>query len=461
MSDEEHRGRGVPRLLLVAVLFGTPLNPLNSSMIAVALDRLQIDFRTDLLTVTWLVNGFYLAAAVAQPLMGRVADRFGPRRTFIAGLCLVALTGIAAPFVPNLGSLIVIRVLQALGTSTAYPAALAMMRATSGGRPPARALGVLSIASNATAGLGPVFGGVFVTLAGWQALFLINIPIAAVGIVLSALWLPPDPVRPRRGGALEALWLMDPVGVVLFTIAVAALLGFLVTSTAGPIWPLLALPPIAAVLLGLYEWRRRSPFLDVRLLARRPRLLGVYGQFLLVNFVFYGVFYGFPLWFEQARGLSVFAAGLLLLPVAGMGVVVTPVAARMIERWGTRVPLVVGAAFMVAGSALVLLLTLGSSIPAIVGIGLVEGVPTALNSLGLQTALYANAPASQMGTAGGLLQTSRYLGAILMTTILGLLFGARASVAGLHEIALLMLAVSVLVLVLSVLSSDRPRGADG
>ena len=455
---EQHRPRSglVPRRLLVAVLFGTPLNPLNSSMIAVALVRLQGDFGVQLLTVTWLINGFYLAAAVAQPLMGRIADRFGPRRTFLAGLIVVTLTGLSAPLVPNFGTLIAIRVLLALGTSTAYPAALAMIRAAAGGRPPARALGVLSIAANASAGLGPVIGGILVALAGWQAIFLVNVPIAVAGLILCTLWLPRD--QPPEGGVgpSEIGRLIDPVGVALFSVTVAVLLWFMVTTRPHPMWVLLAVPPVSAVLLVLYEWRRRAPFFDVRLLLRRPRLLGVYGQYILVNVVFYGLFFGFPIWFEQSRGLTVFAAGLLLLPVAGMGVVVTPLAARMIERWGTRVPLVVGSLFMVAGSALILLLNHTTPIPVIVGIGLVEGVPTALNSLALQTALFASAPPTETGTAGGLFQTSRYLGAIPMTTVLGLVFGARATDAGLHVVALIMIAISMIVVVLSAAAgSDR------
>ena len=454
--EAQHRRPGrVPRRLLVAVLFGTPLNPLNSSMIAVALNRLQGDFGISLLTVTWLINGFYLAAAVAQPLMGRIADRFGPRRTFLAGLVLVTLTGLAAPLVPNFGALIAIRVLQALGTSTAYPAALAMIRAASGGRPPARALGVLSIAANASAALGPVIGGVLVALAGWQAIFVVNVPVAIAGLVFCTLWLPRDPARKGGVGLAEIARLIDPLGAALFSITVAVLLWFLVTVAPEPTWALLAVPPISAILLVLYEWRRPAPFFDVRLLVRRPRLAGVYGQFILVNVVFYGIFFGFPLWFEQSRGFSVFTAGLLLLPVAGMGIVVTPVAARMIERWGTRVPLLAGSLFMVGASALVLLLNHATPIVVIVGIGLVAGVPTALNSLGLQTLLFASAPPTETGTAGGLFQTSRYLGAIPMTTLLGLIFGAGATDSKLHLVALIMIGISVIVVVLSALGSDR------
>jgi MFS family permease len=457
VGEQARQTKRVPTRLMVAVLYGTPLNPLNSSMIAVALDRLQGDFGVTLLTVTWLVNSFYLAAAVAQPLMGRIADRFGPRRVFLAGLVVVTLTGLAAPLVPSFGALIVIRLLQALGTSTAYPAALAMIRTASGGRTPPRALGALSIAANASAGLGPVIGGILVALAGWEAIFIINVPIAITGLILGALWLPRDPAREVGIRAAEIARLIDPLGVALFSITIAVLLWFLFTVSPYPTWALLAIPPASALLLVLYEWRRPAPFFDVRMLVRRPRLLGVFGQFILVNVVFYGIFFGFPLWFEQSRGFGVFASGLLLLPVSAMGVVVTPVAALMIERSGTRLPLIVGSVFMVAGSLLVLVLDHSTPVAVIAAIGLVEGVPTALNSLGLQTALFASAPPTETGTAGGLFQTSRYLGAISMTTILGLIFREQATDAGLHLMGLIMLGISVILVLISVATPGRRR----
>src|SRR5215467_13656684 len=116
------------RRLVGAVLAGTLLNPLNSSMIAVALVLLQSDFRVSVATASWLLSGFALAAAVAQPLMGRFADLFGPRRIFCTGLLVVGVASVLAPLAPAFGWLIACRMLQAFGTSAAYPAGLAIIR---------------------------------------------------------------------------------------------------------------------------------------------------------------------------------------------------------------------------------------------------------------------------------------------------------------------------------------------
>src|SRR5579859_1963930 len=97
---------GVPRRVVFAIVLGTLLNPLNSSMIAVALVTLHHDFDVDLGTSTWLISGFYLAGAIGQPLMGRLADLLGARRVFLTGLTVALLVSIAAPFSPTFGWLV-------------------------------------------------------------------------------------------------------------------------------------------------------------------------------------------------------------------------------------------------------------------------------------------------------------------------------------------------------------------
>src|SRR2546429_6659598 len=129
--------RALPRSMLLTVAWGTLLNPLNSSMIAVALVPIQTAFRVGVGDATLLISGFYLAGAVGQPLMGRLADQFGPRRIFVAGLALAGLTGAAAPFAPSIGWLVALRGLQAGGQGGGFPGREGAFPLPSGwGRPP-------------------------------------------------------------------------------------------------------------------------------------------------------------------------------------------------------------------------------------------------------------------------------------------------------------------------------------
>ncbi len=440
--------RGVTWRLIVPVVLGTLLNPLNSSMIAVALVPLHNDFHVELGTSTWLVSSFYLTASVAQPLMGRLADLFGARRIFLIGITMAAAVALLAPLSPSFGWLVAARAIQALATSTAYPSGLGLIRAaSSGGRVPAQALAVISMAASVSAGVGPTIGGLVISFAGWQGIFLVNLPIAVAGIVLGLRWLPaPPPPDAARVGLAR----IDLPGVVLFGGTLTALLAGLLSFGSRQGWLLLLAVPILGALLALWEMRVKTPFFDLRLLAVNPALVSVFVQFAAVTFVFYSYFFGLPIWLEEVRGFDAKTAGLLILPVTGLGVLMTPIAASLIGRAGSRPSLIIGSVFMCAGSAL--LLTFGPSTPVItlIAVAIVVGVPNGFNNMGLQAELYNLAPLERISWAAGQFQTFRYVGAILSATLLGAIFRQRATTSGLHSIAIVLVVVSVALIVASV-----------
>lgn len=451
--------RGVTWRLIVPIVLGTLLNPLNSSMIAVALVPLHIDFHVDLGTSTWLVSSFYLTASVAQPLMGRLADLFGARRIFLIGIAMAGAVALLAPLSPSFGWLVAARVIQALATSTAYPAGLGLIRAAStGGRVPAQALAVISMAASVSAGVGPTVGGLVISFAGWQGIFLVNLPIALVGIVLGLRWLPAPPPPDAAGVGLGRI---DLPGVVLFGSTLTALLAGLLSFGSRQGWLLLLAVPILGALLALWELRVKTPFFDLRLLAANPVLIGVFVQFAAVTFVFYSYFFGLPIWLEEVRGFDAKTAGLLILPVTGLGVLMTPVAANLIGRGGSRLSLIIGSVFMCAGSALLLTFDPRTSVIVLVAVAIVVGVPNGFNNMGLQAELYKWAPLERISWAAGQFQTFRYVGAILSATLLGTVFAQRATTSGLHSIAIVLVVVAVALIVASVAVQRGPTSHEG
>jgi predicted MFS family arabinose efflux permease len=438
-----------PRVL-GAIVLGTLLNPLNSSMIAVALVRIQDDFGAGVVATAWLISSYYLAGAVGQSVLGRLADQFGPRRLICLGFGVVGVTGAVAPLAPSFGWVLAARVLLALGTSAAFPAGLAILRTAAGGQPPPATLAPLTIAGSVSAALGPVLGGALVALWDWPAIFVVNAGVAAVGLPLALRWLPRDPQLPGGVDLARVRTLLDVPGIALFSALVAGVLALLLSLPQRPLWLLAPLAVAAALLLVAWERRRADPFLDVRLLAANRRLLAVYAQYAAVNVAFFGVFFSVPLWLERVRGFSPGGAGLLILPLAGIGVISTPLAARLVARRGTRPALVIGSLALLAGTLLMLALGPDASLVVVVLVAAVLGVPNGFNNLGLQSALYAAAEPERIGAAAGLFQTFRYVGAVLSTSLIGIVFAHGVDTAGLHELALVLTGIGVLVLLASV-----------
>jgi MFS family permease len=425
---------GFGRRFIAATSFGSVLNPINSSIIAVALVAIGHTFGAGTSATTWLVSALYLATAIGQPTMGRLADLVGPRRVYLAGTVAVAAGGLLGYLGWSLGSLIAARIVIGLGTSAAYPAAIAMVRHQARRlhtETPGRVLGALAIAGQVTMAVGPPLGGLLIAIGGWRLTFLINVPLAVVGIAAVVVWLPADDQRIRVAWAWHEL---DPSGLVLFAAALTGLMLFLM-SLASPRWWLLGVTVVLLTALTARELRARTPFLDVRMLARNRALTTTYVRFAVTMLITYGFIYGWTPWLEQSAGLSAADAGLLMVPSFVVAAVGSALAARHSRVWPL---LVAGAATLAAGSAGLLLLTGRSPLWLLLLISVVFGAQNGLNVVTNQAAMYAQAPDCSTGTAAGMLRTFMYLGAIASASLISLSFGHAATDAGLHRLAVIL-----------------------
>ncbi len=412
--------------LVLPVVLGTLLNAVNSSMIAVALVDIQHEFHAGA-EVVWLVAGLYLATAVAQPTMGRLADRFGARRVFCWGLVIVMIAAVGAPFAPTLGWLVAARVLLGIGTSAAYPSGVSLIRQGIGGDA-TNALGAISAAGQVAVALGPPLGGLLVLLAGWRSIFWVNLPIAALSMILVLLWVPRDrALRSTSAG-------LDPLGILLFAATMVGLLVFLLEFQ----WVYLAAAVILGIVLLWWELRVSRPFIDVRMLRANRLLSRTYARVAVTYIVFYTIFYGVPQWLEQGRLLSSAGAGLVVLPIAGLGIIATVLATRH-PRWPL---LIIGSAGLLVGSLALLFVGASTPVLLLVIVSAILGIPNGFNSLGNQTSMYAAAPEDQVGTASGLYRTSQYIGANLAAALVGLGLGDHATDSGLHLLAVVISVIS-------------------
>ncbi len=445
---------------VAALSLGTLLNPLNSSMIAVALVPLQREFQVSVTTVTWVVTSFYLASAAGQPLMGRFVDRFGPRRLFLFGMLVVALACAATPFASSFAGVCAGRVALAIGTATAFPSAIAMLRSVAAssavGTP--RLLGRIQIANTSGAAIGPVLGGALVTFLGWQAIFWVNVPLAALAFVGVSLFAPRDSAR-ERAPLRRTIAESDVPGILLFVATLTALLIFLLDLRPQPLWWLLPVVPISAALFVWRELRTSHPFLDLRLLAANRRLLMVYLCFAVFNVVYYCAFFGLPQYLQEHGGYSAGITGLLMFPLAAVTIAVTPLAARAIEGVGLRPTLLAGASALVVGAVLLGFAAATTTPWVMLVLTAALGIPYCVVSIAMNQALYSAARPQDAGVAAGIFQTSRYLGAIVATTVLGLLFSVGTTSGS--WLAVVSVASGLAVVHLCLLVFVRPRGRTG
>jgi MFS family permease len=316
-SDVDQSAARFDRRLLLPMVLGAVLNPVNSSILAVTLVPIGHAFGVPPSQTAWLVTSLYVATAIGQPVTGRLIDRFGPRRLFLVATVLTGIGGLIGTLAPAFSVLVVARVVIGLGTCAGYPAAMTLIRSEAdrtGEKSPAGILTVLAVSSQTIAVIGPTLGGLLVAVGGWRATFAVNLPLALVAWLSGSFLLPR--ITPVRTGEERA------TGVL-------------------------------------------------RAVAGNWALLRTYARMLLAMTVAYAVLYGYAQWLQQGRGLHPAAAGLLLLPVSLMALVISALTGR---RMAIRGKLVAGAAVQVVAALLMLLLGGSTYLWLLVGFAAVCGL---------------------------------------------------------------------------------------
>ncbi|KXV02060.1 MFS transporter [Acetobacter cerevisiae] len=432
---------------------GSALNPVNSTMISTALVPIAQDLHVGVADAGWLISGLYLASAVAQPTMGRLADLFGPRRVYLMSLSLIALAGVLGQFAPSLITLVMVRVLLGIGTSGAYPSAMRLFRVQaerSGCEPPRVAMGVLSMTALSLSAIGPFFGGLLTSTFGWHSIFSVNVPLALLTIFLVVLWTPKD--GPQSTSPNRLTEVVDLVGIGLFTAFLVSLMVFLL-HLDHPDWLALPVATILGFCLVRHSLRRRQPFIDVRMLARNRPLVTTYLRAGTMLMMVYCMLYGFAQWLETSAGYSGATAGLVTIPMSIMAAASSLIGTR---TRSIRTPFLISIGSALLGCAALLMVDSYTPVWGIALAALFFGAPQGMFSTATQAAIYVQAPPEEIGTAAGLQRTAQYVGAIAATSVLALMFGPHATDHGLHSLAWIMATLSMILFVSTVF--DRTLG---
>jgi EmrB/QacA subfamily drug resistance transporter len=341
---------------ITALVFGGIAAILDSTIVTIALHRLTVDLHSATADIQWVSTGYLLAMAVAIPVTGWAQARFGGKQSWMAALLIFVLASIACAASWNAGSLIAFRVVQGFGAGLIFPLmqTLAIQAIGTDVSLQVRGRAVAAISMPLAAGpiLGPVLGGVILNWLSWRWLFLVNVPLIAVGLVLAWRLLPGD--RPAAAASRARL---DVAGLVLLAPALTGiLLGLSNTAAGGGFWRAdVIIPMTGGIAFGtafvVRSLRRgASSLVDVRLLRSRSLASSSAVLFAAGAALYAGMFL-LPLYWQDLRGDSVLAAAFLLIPQGAGALASRTVAARLTPRLGARAVTI--GAFALAAAATV------------------------------------------------------------------------------------------------------------
>jgi EmrB/QacA subfamily drug resistance transporter len=321
---------------------------LDSTVVNVALPHIGEDLGTDLAGLQWIVNGYLLATAALILLGGSLGDIYGRRRVFLTGVVVFAAASLACGVAPGVGLLVVARVVQGVGGALLTPGSLAILEASFRPEDRSRAIGAWSGLSGAASAIGPFLGGWLVDSGSWRAVFLINLPLAAL-VIVAALRHVPETRNPTAARQV------DVPGAVLICLALAALNWGLIAAGDNGWGAAVVVLPLAVGVLALAafvvtELRSRAPMLPPAIFRR--------GQFRAANLVTVAVYAGLGIVFfllvvqlQQVLDYSALEAGAATLPITLVMLLLSSRSGMLADRIGPRLQMSAGPVVVAAGLA--------------------------------------------------------------------------------------------------------------
>jgi EmrB/QacA subfamily drug resistance transporter len=415
---------------LTALIIGGVAAVLDTTIVSIALHTLVGALHSTVSQIQWVSTGYLLALGVVIPVVGWAQARFGGRRLWLAALTIFVAGSVLCSLAWNADSLIAFRVVQGAGAGMIFPLMMTLaMRATrsvpGGVSSLGRVTATVSLPIALGPILGPVLGGVILNWLSWRWLFLINVPICAVGLFLAWRALPAD--APASTGPASARPRFDLVGLLLVAPGmVGVLLGLSNVSTDGRFGHRDVLLPlvIGLVLLAAFAARAlhrtgtgRTPsaraagaaLVNVRLL--RIRSVGVSSAVLfLTGACLYGAMLLLPLYYQELRGFDVLDAALLLIP-QGVGSLLTrTVAGRLTDRIGGRAGGVAGFVLTALATVPFAFAGAGTSQWWLVAVQLVRGLGLGIVLIPVMTVAFVDIDSADMADASMLTRISQQVG---------------------------------------------------
>jgi EmrB/QacA subfamily drug resistance transporter len=401
---------------LLAVCIGTFMLLLDVTIVNVALKSIQDDLHSSFSDLQWVVDAYALTLASFLLIFGSLADIFGRRRIFLAGIVLFSAASLSCGLANSPVVLNISRAFQGIGGAAMFATALALLAQEFRGKERGTAFGVWGAVTGAAVAIGPLVGGALTDGLGWQSIFYVNVPVGIIAFALTVI-----KVRDAHDGRPGVK--VDYVGFVTFSVSLFLLIYALVRGnldgwSSGPIvGSFIGAAALMAVFL-VSQKMQKHPMLDLALF-KRPTFIGASAAALTLSGSIFALFLYITLYFQEVLGYKPFDTGLRFLPTTMISFVVAAVAGKASAHLPVKWLMTIGLSLITIGLfAMRFLIHADSSWLAIlVGLSF-TGFGIGLTNPPLASTAVSVVPPERSGMASGINSTFRQMG--IATGIAGL-----------------------------------------
>jgi DHA2 family multidrug resistance protein len=415
-------------IVTIVIVFGMFMTILDSTIVNIAITRLQSAFGASLNDVQWVVTAYTLAQGVVTPLTAYFANRFGVKRTYLVALSAFTIGSALCGLAWSLPLLIFFRILQGMGGALISPLAITLLYSVFPPQERGMAMGVMGIPILLAPAIGPTLGGYLVTYVGWQLIFYVNVPVGIVGVIAAIIFLREITSETRTNFDLPG-FIFSGAGLatLLYGLSSASSDGWGSSTVIGCLAAGVALL-IVFVFVELETVRReRQPLLDLRVFGDLSFVTSN-AAIILVTFALYAGLFVVPLYLQAIRQLSAYQAGLIMFPQALASMVAIVISGRVSDRFGVKVAAIPGLVILVWASWALTRLTLYESYGSFQLVLIIRGFGLGLCAQPFMVSALANIKPRLLTQASSTLTVMRFVAGSIGVAIIATLLQSQTKV---------------------------------